>query len=88
MKLNGVFDRIGALILGKHELFDDKGTGRRPIDVLHEVLGSHPLPIVNGFDACHTHPMLTIPLGCTAEIDFDTESIQILDAWLDMPHTP
>ncbi|TQP69106.1 microcin immunity protein, partial [Vibrio cholerae] len=26
------------MILGKHELFDNKGTGRTPLDVLIEVL--------------------------------------------------
>ena len=27
LKLNGVFDKISGIILGKHELFDDMGTG-------------------------------------------------------------
>jgi muramoyltetrapeptide carboxypeptidase LdcA involved in peptidoglycan recycling len=30
LKLCGMFDRIGALVLGKHELFDSQGSGRRP----------------------------------------------------------
>lgn len=30
LKLAGVFDRIGGIILGKHEKFDDNGTGRKP----------------------------------------------------------
>ncbi len=34
LKLAGVFDRIGGMILGKHEKFDDNGTGRRPFEIL------------------------------------------------------
>ncbi len=34
LKINGVFDRIGGLIIGKHELFDDRGTGKKCYDML------------------------------------------------------
>lgn len=79
LKLNGVFDQIGAIILGKHELFKDGGTGRQPIEVLTEVLGDTPVPIVNDFDCSHTHPMLTMAIGCQYEIDFDQKSVSLLD---------
>ena len=69
-------------MLGKHELFDDGGTGRRPLDVLTEVLNGQPLPIVNDFDAAHTHPMLTMPLGIGAEIDFDHQRVRLVEPWL------
>ena len=39
LKLSGVFDRIGGLVLGKHEKFDDLGTGRMPYEILSEVMG-------------------------------------------------
>ena len=77
LKLNGVFDRIGALLLGKHELFDDKGVGRTPRMVLEEILDGMQLPIVSRFDCAHTHPMLTLPLGGEVEIDFDREVIEV-----------
>ena len=82
LKLNGVFDRVSAVLLGKHELFDDKGTGRQPLDVLLEVLDGHALPIVSGFDSCHTHPMLTIPLGVQSRIDFDREEVSVTEPWV------
>ena len=63
----GVFDKVGAIILGKHELFDNKGTGRTPLDVLLEVLNGKTVPILYGFDSCHTHPMLVTPLGVQGE---------------------
>ncbi len=34
LKINGVFDKISGIILGKHELFDDLKTGKKPYEVL------------------------------------------------------
>lgn len=70
----GVLDKVGAVVLGKHELFDDKGTGRTPLDVLLEVLNGKAVPILYGFDSCHTHPMLVTPLGVTGIVDFDKQT--------------
>ena len=82
LKLSGIFDKVSAIILGKHELFDAAGSGRQPIDVIREVLGDQKLPIVNGFDCCHTHPMLTLPLGIRIKIDFGQGSVSLLDQYL------
>ncbi|KLN63762.1 S66 family peptidase [Vibrio sp. VPAP30] len=78
----GVFDKVSAIVLGKHELFDDKGTRRSPIDVLLEVLNGKAVPILYGFDSCHTHPMLVIPLGVLGEIDFDNHTFSIESQWV------
>jgi len=77
LKINDVFERVGAILLGKHELFDDKGSGRTPRRVLEEVLDGATLPIVSQFDCAHTHPMMTLALGSQIEINFDTEMIQV-----------
>lgn len=82
LKLCGVFDKVSAIVLGKHELFDDKGTGRQPLDVLQEVLNGQEVAILSGFDSCHTHPMLVTPLGVKASIDFDRSSFTLESAWL------
>lgn len=81
LKVCGVFDRVAAIVLGKHELFDDKGTGRTPLAVLREVLNGQTLPILEGFDSCHTHPMLVTPIGIQAEIDFDEERFSLTQPW-------
>ncbi|MFD2179751.1 S66 family peptidase [Veronia pacifica] len=81
LKACGVFDRVSAVLLGKHEKFNDKGTKRQPIDVLREVLNDQPLPIVVDFDCCHTHPMLTMPLGATVTVDFEQETVRLEDKW-------
>lgn len=82
LKLNGIFDRVSAILLGKHELFDDAGSGRQPADVLLEVLNGQDIPLVDGFDCCHTHPMLTLPLGVRIAVDFSEQHIELVGPYL------
>lgn len=82
LKLNGIFNHVSAILLGKHELFDDAGTGRQPSDVLLEVLNGQEIPLIDGFDCCHTHPMLTLPLGASLAIDFDNQQIDVTSRYL------
>lgn len=77
LKLSGVFDRVGGLILGKHEKFDDLGSGRMPHEILMEVMGEARCPVLAQFDCCHTHPMLTLPIGCTARLDADAGRLEL-----------
>lgn len=79
LKLAGVFDKVSGIILGKHEKFDDNGTGRVPYEILLEVLGSPQIPILADFDCCHTHPMLTLPIGCTVLLDADHTQLKLLE---------
>ena len=78
LKLAGVFDRIGGLIMGKHEQFDDQGTGRRPCDILEEVMGPVSFPVLADFDCSHTHPMLTLPIGRRVALDADNQTVTVL----------
>lgn len=79
LKLAGVFNKVKGIILGKHEKFDDQGTGRQPYDILLEVMGSCDIPFLADFDCCHTHPMFTLPLGCRVELDADCKSVKLLE---------
>ena len=79
LKLAGVFDRVGGIILGKHEKFDDNGTGRKPYEILSEVLGDRDIPILADFDCCHTHPMLTLPIGCRICLNADEKTVSLLE---------
>ncbi|MBE6052782.1 MAG: LD-carboxypeptidase [Clostridium sartagoforme] len=78
LKLNGVFDKISGIILGKHELFDDLKTGRKPYEILLEVLGDKEMPFIAEFDCCHTHPMFTLPIGCEIELNATEKKISII----------
>lgn len=80
LKLAGVLDRIGGIILGKHEQFDNNGTGRKPYEILLEVLGDRSIPILAEFDCCHTHPMLTMPIGCQIELNATEKKVTLLEA--------
>lgn len=79
LKVNGVFDTIGGIVLGKHELFDDEMTGRSPLEILLEVLKGQRIPILSGYDACHTHPMITLPLGAMVELDTQVGQLKLLN---------
>ncbi len=81
LKVNGVFDKISGIILGKHELFDDLKTGRKPYEILLEVLGNKKLPFIADFDCCHTHPMLTLPIGCEIELNATEKKVSIIKDW-------
>ncbi|WP_419743449.1 S66 family peptidase [Paraclostridium dentum] len=79
LKLSGVFDKVSGIILGKHELFKDCNTGRKPYEILLEVLGDKKIPFLAEFDCCHTHPMITLPIGCKVELDATNKRISIID---------
>lgn len=80
LKINGIFERIGGLILGKHELFNDSGSGRKPYNILQEVMGEVDFPVLVQFDCCHTHPMLTMPIGCTVRLNSVNQTVAILES--------
>lgn len=84
LKLNGVFDKIGGLILGKHELYDDCGTGRKPYEILQEVMGTISYPVLAEFDCCHTHPMMTLPIGCEIELDSEHKKVTVIDSFINL----
>ena len=78
LKLSGVFEKISGIILGKHEQFNDLNTGRKPYEILLEVLEDKKLPFLAEFDCCHTHPMITLPIGCRVELDATNKLVSII----------
>lgn len=82
LKLSGVFEKIGGLILGKHEQFDDLGSGRKPYEILAEVMGPVSFPVLAEFDCCHTHPMLTLPIGAQACLDADAQTLTLTSPFI------
>ncbi len=83
LKLAGVFNKVGGILLGKHEKFDDNGTGKQPYEILLEVLGAPTIPILAEFDCCHTHPMFTMPIGCQVTLDVSRKQVRLLEAPLE-----
>ncbi|WP_339208475.1 S66 peptidase family protein [Bacillus sp. FSL R5-0432] len=82
LKVNGVFERVSGILLGKHELFDDEGTGKEPYEILLEVLGETKRPLIADFDCAHTHPMLTMPIGAQVKIDAASKQVWLTEDWI------
>ncbi len=81
-KIAGIFDKIGGLILGKHEQFDHRGTKRKPYEILMEVIGERDYPILAEYDCCHTHPMITLPVGAKVKLDATKQNLTIEEKYL------
>ncbi len=81
LKLHGIFDKVAAIILGKHEQYDDLGTGRKPYDVLLEILDGNDIPIIAEVDCCHTHPLHAMPIGLRIRVDTSQKQISFLESW-------
>ncbi len=79
LKNAGIFDQVGGIILGKHALFDDCGTGRHPIKILLEVLNGQEIPIIYDYDSCHTVPMMTTPIGALATFDAVEQTVMFTE---------
>ena len=75
----GALERVGGIILGKHEGFDDLGTGRAPVEIFEEIIGAPQVPMIVDFDCSHTHPMMTLPLGAEVELDADAVKVRVVE---------
>ncbi|QUG40407.1 LD-carboxypeptidase [Psychrobacillus sp. INOP01] len=82
LKLHGVFEKVAGIILGKHELYDDLGTGKLPLDLLIEQLDRLNIPILADFDTCHTHPMHPLAIGKKVKLDADAKKVVSIENWL------
>ena len=82
LKLHGVFNKVKGIILGKHECYDDLGTGRQPYDILLEQLDGIEIPLLAEVDICHTHPMHPIAIGKRVKLDATAKKIYCVEKWL------
>lgn len=61
LKLAGVFDQIKGLIFGKPEFYNQEGAPFNYEDLIQEIVGARPYPIITNFDCSHCVPMISIP---------------------------
>lgn len=78
LKLCGVFEKIGGLIIGKHRQFNDYGSGKKSYEILMDVIGKADFPILAEFDCGHCAPMLTLPIGIKAALDADLQKLKLI----------
>ena len=83
LKLHGVFDKVSAILLGKHELYDDLGTGKSSLDLLLEQLDGREIPILADIDCGHTHPMFPLAIGKEIEVNTFEKTITCVEAWVE-----
>jgi muramoyltetrapeptide carboxypeptidase len=82
LKVQGLFDKVAGIILGKHEQYDDLGTGKRPLDLLLEQLDGLDIPILAEFDTYHTHPMHPLAIGKQVKLDTGAKMVICTENWL------
>lgn len=82
LKLHGVFDKVGGIILGKHEAYDDMGMGKQPLDLLREQLDGVSIPILAEVDCCHTHPMIPFAIGKKVRLNVADKTITCIENWI------
>ncbi len=75
LSLMGIFDQIAGLIIGKPEFYDQQGAPFNYDDLIREVVGARPYPIVSNFDCGHTIPMLTVPRYARAHFKANNKSV-------------
>ncbi|RDI45565.1 S66 family peptidase [Falsibacillus pallidus] len=79
LKVNGIFDEIAGLIIGKHEHFNDLDSPFTFEELLIEVIGEINIPILANVDIGHTFPSHVFPIGIKATLDATKGTITFLE---------
>lgn len=78
LMLCGVFERLGGLMLGKCRDYADLGTAQTYYDFVYDCIGRPDYPVLAECDFSHCAPMLTVPVGVTAELDADAQTLVLI----------
>ncbi|EQC43458.1 LD-carboxypeptidase [Bacteriovorax sp. Seq25_V] len=69
LQIMGVFDKITGLVMGKVEMPNNEGAPFDLNELLLEIIGKRPYPVISEFDCSHTIPMHTIGERCRVSIE-------------------
>lgn len=78
LKISGAFDRLGGLMIGKHRDYYELETGMTYYDFVYDYIGRPDIPVLAECDFSHCVPMLTVPIGVTAELDADAQRLKLI----------
>ena len=81
--MQGVFDKISALIIGRaRDYTDDEKADldKNILEVVKTEFKNNKLPIITNMDFGHTDPQWILPLGIYAEIDCKKRSFKLLES--------
>lgn len=80
----GILNKLSGLLIGRPGGQVDPATFKdydeAVLSVVRDEEGLCELPVVTNIDFGHTDPMLTLPIGVTAEIDSNSKTISILES--------
>lgn len=74
-----VFSGIAAVLFGRPFRTDDSSAGQMSM-LLQRWFPDRGIPLVTNIDLGHTDPMLTLPIGVNASLDFAHQSLAVVDA--------
>jgi muramoyltetrapeptide carboxypeptidase len=77
LKLAGVLEKVGALVLGHFQGLDGEGLEQEVDGIAMELTGDKPIPVVSGFPHGHTLPNLTLPHGAPVRLDTDQATLEV-----------
>ncbi|MGL5205664.1 MAG: LD-carboxypeptidase [Metamycoplasmataceae bacterium] len=65
LRNSGILYKIGGLIIGKCESFEEISKGIKYVDFIHDFIYDLNIPIIAEFDFAHTLPIATVAIGST-----------------------
>lgn len=77
LKLANIFDLVGGIIIGKHALYNDLDTKRKPADILMEFI-DRDIPILAEVDIGHTLPVMSFVNGSIVKLDSEKKEIEVI----------
>lgn len=78
LRNTGIFNAIRGLVVGRAYLY--RGNERDEfLELIRKHTKNYSFPVVCNVDFGHTDPMLTLPIGCTVELDSTKNKLEILD---------
>ncbi|MFD8784495.1 LD-carboxypeptidase [Kitasatospora sp. NPDC059599] len=79
LRLAGVLDRIAAMVVGTpHRVGSGDAAEPALREVVLDVLGDRPLPVLAGVDLGHAGPNLPLPLGVETEVDATARTLTLV----------
>jgi muramoyltetrapeptide carboxypeptidase LdcA involved in peptidoglycan recycling len=80
--VQGIFDKIAALLIGRPRDYSDKEKkelDENIIKIVKTEFKNNDLPIITNMDFGHTDPQWILPLGIKAEIDCHKKEFKLIE---------
>jgi muramoyltetrapeptide carboxypeptidase LdcA involved in peptidoglycan recycling len=79
LRLNGWFDRLRGVLVGRHAVADDTPAGGFDLDeALRSSLGALPVPVLLDLDIGHVPPQWSLVQGAAATVSFDGQACTLV----------